>query len=77
MMGRLEPAPAATAANECRLCRYRHNAVDRASEGPGSWPPSARVRNVRYSEAWTDQDHRDFTEASWRHVGKMLGEEDG
>lgn len=31
---------------------------------------------VDYSDAWTDQDRRDFTEASWRHVGKTLGEED-
>ena len=31
---------------------------------------------VDYSEAWTDQDYRDFTDAGWQQVEAMLGEED-
>ena len=31
---------------------------------------------VDYSEAWADQDYRDFTDAGWQQVDAMLGEED-
>jgi hypothetical protein len=31
---------------------------------------------VDYSEAWTDQDYRDFADVGWQQVEAMLGEED-
>ena len=31
---------------------------------------------VDYSEAWSDQDYRDFADAGWQQVEGMLGEED-
>jgi len=30
-----------------------------------------------YSDEWTAQDYRDFSQASWNHTQKVLGEEAG